>query len=300
MLRPIVAGLDGSRESAAAADWAAREALRRGLPLRLVHAWEALPDDGVPATLPELQVPQYWARRVLRNGLARLTEQYPHLVITGEQIKRPPIPALVSEADTAELLVLGNQGFGGPGRYLAGSIAMAAVPQVRQPVVLVRSNWSAADDHLPDADDCAVKGTACRDVVLGLDLRHAREDLLEFAFQAARFRGAALRIVHAWGPPRGSAGAGRGVGELERQAGAVGWELDALLDPWREKFPTVNARGVAVNGQPGQVLLRAAHGAGLLVVGRQPRLWAVGARIGRIGHLTIRRANCPVAVVAHD
>ncbi|MGP4051269.1 universal stress protein [Streptomyces sp. 2A115] len=43
MLKPVVAGLDGSRESLAAAGWAAREALRRGLPLRLVHAREGLP-----------------------------------------------------------------------------------------------------------------------------------------------------------------------------------------------------------------------------------------------------------------
>ncbi|MDX3241366.1 universal stress protein [Streptomyces sp. ME18-1-4] len=62
--RPVVAGLDGSKESLAAADWAAREALRRGLTLRLVHAWEGLPDDG--AGLPEIRVPQYHAWRVLR------------------------------------------------------------------------------------------------------------------------------------------------------------------------------------------------------------------------------------------
>ncbi|MEU9135310.1 universal stress protein [Streptomyces sp. NPDC048404] len=42
MLRPVVVGLDGSPECLGAADWAAREALRRGLPLRLVHASEAM------------------------------------------------------------------------------------------------------------------------------------------------------------------------------------------------------------------------------------------------------------------
>ncbi|MDH6144283.1 nucleotide-binding universal stress UspA family protein [Kitasatospora sp. GP30] len=36
---PIVVGFDGSPESAAAADWAAREAVCRGLPLALVQAW---------------------------------------------------------------------------------------------------------------------------------------------------------------------------------------------------------------------------------------------------------------------
>ncbi|MBC9713876.1 universal stress protein [Streptomyces sp. TRM66268-LWL] len=296
MLRPIVVGLDGSRESVAAADWAAREALRRGLPLRLVHAWEAPPDGDVPATPDELQVPRYWAGRVLRSGLDRLTEQHPQVAITGEQINRPPIPALVSEVDTAELLVLGHEAFGGLGGYLAGSVAMAAVTQVRKPVVLVRAGWSATSENLPDGGDCAVKGTACRDVVLGIDLRHSCEPLLEFALQAAQFRRAALRIVHVWQLPHGRVGAG----ERGRRAREVDWALDALLDPWREKFPTVSARGVAVNGPPGQELLRAARDAGLLVVGRQVRQVAVGARIGRIGHLAIRRANCPVAVVAHD
>lgn len=38
MPRIIAAGLDGSRESLAAVDWAARESLLRDLPCRLVHA----------------------------------------------------------------------------------------------------------------------------------------------------------------------------------------------------------------------------------------------------------------------
>ncbi|MCT9080173.1 universal stress protein, partial [Streptomyces fulvoviolaceus] len=39
MLPPVIAGVDGSAESLAAAEWAAREAARRDRPLRLVHAW---------------------------------------------------------------------------------------------------------------------------------------------------------------------------------------------------------------------------------------------------------------------
>ena len=39
MSRTIVVGLDGSPESLAAAEWAAREALRTDARLRLVHAW---------------------------------------------------------------------------------------------------------------------------------------------------------------------------------------------------------------------------------------------------------------------
>ncbi|WP_460072853.1 Acg family FMN-binding oxidoreductase [Streptomyces sp. YKOK-I1] len=53
MTRPVVAAPDGSKESLAAADRAAGEALRRGPPLRPVHTWEgpgALPDGSGAAS----------------------------------------------------------------------------------------------------------------------------------------------------------------------------------------------------------------------------------------------------------
>ncbi|MCZ9344002.1 universal stress protein, partial [Streptomyces sp. TRM76130] len=39
MPRTIMVGLDGSAESRAAARWAAREAVLREAPVRLVHVW---------------------------------------------------------------------------------------------------------------------------------------------------------------------------------------------------------------------------------------------------------------------
>ena len=41
--KPIVAGTDGSEESLRAVDWAAREAVLRGAPLRIVSAASLLP-----------------------------------------------------------------------------------------------------------------------------------------------------------------------------------------------------------------------------------------------------------------
>jgi nucleotide-binding universal stress UspA family protein len=42
--RNVTVGLDGSSESRATGEWAAREAKLRGLPLRLVHVWERVPE----------------------------------------------------------------------------------------------------------------------------------------------------------------------------------------------------------------------------------------------------------------
>lgn len=50
MVRCVIAGVDGSPESLAAADWAAREAGLRGLPLRLRHAWEWQPYANAPCS----------------------------------------------------------------------------------------------------------------------------------------------------------------------------------------------------------------------------------------------------------
>jgi nucleotide-binding universal stress UspA family protein len=41
--KQVVAGIDGSEESLRAVDWAAREAVLRGLPLRIVSAPALLP-----------------------------------------------------------------------------------------------------------------------------------------------------------------------------------------------------------------------------------------------------------------
>lgn len=46
MLAPVVAAVDGSAESLAAAEWAAHEAVRRERPLRLLHAWNWHPRQG--------------------------------------------------------------------------------------------------------------------------------------------------------------------------------------------------------------------------------------------------------------
>ncbi|WP_369232068.1 universal stress protein [Streptomyces sp. R21] len=298
MLRPVVAGLDGTPESSAAADWAAREALRRGLPLRLVHAGEGLPDERTPVALPELRAPGTRARHVLRGQLDLLGERYPQVPLTTDQIRRPPGPALIAEAARAELLVLGSQGFGGVSGFFAGSVAAATVAHAERPVVLVRAADTAEDEHLPVPHGTPSTRAPFRDVAVAVDLGQPCDAVLEFAFRAAEYRRAPLRALQAW-----QASHRRGIPGPEQRAelrADAQRGLTALLEPWQEKFPGVHVRDSVVEGRPAHEIARAAAGAGLLIVGRRRRRAAVGSRTGPVAHALIHRVTCPVTVVPHD
>ncbi|MFF1319470.1 universal stress protein, partial [Streptomyces chartreusis] len=108
MLPPVIVGVDGSAESLAAAEWAAREAVRRDRPLRLVHAWNWHPRQGAgePATAAQ----RFLARRALRQAEDRIRRTCPGVKLDDEQIEGPATTALLQAADRADLLVLGSRG----------------------------------------------------------------------------------------------------------------------------------------------------------------------------------------------
>lgn len=296
MLRPVVVGLDGSRESLAAADWAAREALRRGLPLRLVHAWAGgmTPDE---TELPELEAPRYWARRILRGAMDQINERNPQVYLSADHVSGPAADALVAAGDESEMLVLGSRAFSGFGGFMAGSVALATVAHVARPVVLVRAGQSIENEHEPDTEGQPSAHTPYRAVVVGVDPASPCEELLAFAFDSATMRAAPLRVVYTWQlpymPKAAEAKARKAVGE------AAGRALEAVLGPWREKYPTVEVREFVEEGRPAQRLLEATQDAGLLVVGRRIRPAKIGTHTGPVAHAVMHHVRCPVAIVPH-
>ncbi|KUM84255.1 MULTISPECIES: universal stress protein [Streptomyces] len=296
MLRPVVVGVDGSPESLAAADWAAAEALRRGLPLRLVHAWEGLSSDA--SSLPELEAPRHRAGRLLRAAMDRLDERHPQVRLSAEQIARPAPDALVTAGAEGELLVLGSRAFSGLGGFMAGSVALTTVAHATRPVVLVRAGRSAEDDHLPGEDRRPSARTPYRDVVVGVDLAHPCDEVLAFAFESAALRCAPLRVVHSWHVPYAQGAAVARMSAVAGQAAEQG--LDGMLRPWREKHPTVRIRELVENGRPAQMLQDASQEACLVVVGRRVRPARLGTHTGPVAHAVMHHARCPVAVVPHE
>ncbi|WP_405851683.1 universal stress protein [Streptomyces sp. NBC_00090] len=290
MSREIVAGVDGSPESLAAADWAAREALHRGLPLRLAHAWRWEPLD-IPL-VQDRAGQERIADEVLEEARATVARRHPEVALTAEVIPDTPVAALLGAEERAELLVIGSRGHGAVAGFLLGSYGQQIIAAATRPVVAVRSR-----DGQPAEPPVG-------DVLVG---QHGDPEdsaaTLGFAFATAAARGAAVRAVRAWNLPPLYAYSPASMRLADEAGGLVPYEEKALreaLAPWRERYPEVPVSEHVELGSAGQVLLSASGAAQLLVVGRRAKRGAIGPRIGSVAHAALHLAPCPVAVVPQD
>ncbi|MGJ5894580.1 universal stress protein [Streptomyces niveiscabiei] len=284
MSRTVTVGLDGSPESLAAAEWAAREAQSRGLPLKLLQVWEPVPAPMAQAPLLGAETHQHWTDRIPRETAAGLRERHPGVEVTGEHLSGSAADVLARASKDAELLVLGSRGLGGIGGFMVGSVGLSVLAHAQRPVVFVRARWQEA--HRP--------------VVLGLDTDHPDSALMDFAFDAATRRATALRVVHAWNPsPYIAYGTPDNPPLHEALALDDAEMLADAVRPWRQKFPDVEVVEESLYGSAAAHLVAAAREASLVVVGRRGRRSPFGTHIGHVTHAVLHHSPAPVAVVSH-
>ncbi|WP_338894488.1 universal stress protein [Streptomyces sp. TG1A-60] len=287
--RPITAAVDGTSESLAALAWAGREAVRRGLALRVLHAWRWEPQEAITV---DRDGQAHWAGQALAEAARDVSERHPELEVTTDLVEGPAVASLVAAAEHAETLVLGSRGHGVVVGFLLGSVGQQVIAESPRPVVLVRAEDSPAGE------------AGGREIIVGQQgSPEDSADVLRFAFETAAARGAALRAVRAWTLPPLYTYSPGSLKLLDEAGGLEPYEkkaLSAALEPWRKRFPDVPVTPYVEIGSAGQVLLSVAQRAQLMVVGRRARRRAVGARIGSVAHGVLHHARCPVAVIPHE
>ncbi|MBW4717904.1 universal stress protein [Saccharothrix obliqua] len=284
MSEPIVVGVDGSATALSAVRWAAAEAERHRVPVRLVHAYQP-PVRGYPEiVLTGNEVREAFeetgrkrlaeAERVVRST-APGVEVVTSLVIGG------PAAVLIGESGRARLVVLGSRGLGGFTGLLVGSVAVAVSAHGACPVVVVREQVPAEGG-----------------VVVGVDGSEVSEQAVAFACEQASARRVPLTAVLAWTDFLVDSDYGSRFtvdwAQVEDEERRV---LAERLAGWQEKYPDVPVDRVVVRDQPVRALLRAAESAQLLVVGSHGLGGFTGMLLGATSQALLHHASCPLALV---
>ncbi|WP_262508406.1 universal stress protein [Streptomyces spongiicola] len=300
MTPPVTVGVDGFPESRAAADWAAREAVLREAPLRLVHVedWAGVPcapaferlENAGPVGAEGLR---RRAGAVLEEVADDVRRRYPGLPVSARRMPGRAAAVLSVQAADSQMLVLGSRGRGVVGGFLLGSVGIATVGLTVTPVVLVRPPGEPVPPPAAPVPN--------RDVVVGVDVRADTDPLLAFAFEEAARRGCSVRAVHGWSLPFAFSYAPQlDPGVRQEAADNVAEELSERLRPWRARYPSVKAEERVLVGAPAEQVLYEAADAGLVAVGRRIRRPPVGGHLGHVAHAVLHHATAPVAVIAHD
>jgi len=285
--KPIVAGTDGSEESLRAVDWAAREAARRGAPLRIVAAAALLPRMiRRPGAAEYDTVTDVLAKerdRALAAAAERAAKAADGVLIDTDELSGPPAQAVTEASAGALMLVVGSRGTGAFTALLLGSVSRYAASHASGPVVVIR-------DETPGPHRLVGVGVG--------DLDHCG-DALTFAFEEAGLRQASLHAVHAWHTPQTDIWrAGQAFTAPGPQAAATdaARHLAGLLDDWRAKYPDVGVSQEVVHGHPGRALVGLSARADLVVVGRHARHEGQPGP-GSVRHALLNHAHGPVAIV---
>jgi nucleotide-binding universal stress UspA family protein len=271
--KPMVAATDGSEESLRAVDWAAREAVLRGAPLRIVSAAALLPrmmrrHDG-PDIENVTDALLEHRDRALAAAATRAAQVAPDLLVDTDHLAGGPAEAVTESGSGALMLVVGSRGVGAFTALVLGSVSRYAATHAPCPVVVVRDETTAAH----------------RQIAVGIGDLDTNPAALSFAFEEATLRQASLLAVHAWNTPPVT-----GAQAIQEQLTA---RLAALLDDWRAKYPDVPVSQDVGWGHPGRALADLSAQADLVVIGRRPGAHGPGTVI----HAVLNHAHGPVVTV---
>lgn len=288
----IVVGIDGSEPSYAAAEWAAHEAGRRAMPMRLVSCY-SVPLAGEPGVISSYAVgAQVDAIRDEHSAFVDVAVTRIRAQVVGLELERlitmaSPAVELPRNAEPGGLLVVGSSGTSGRFTDLIGSVATAACHHASVPVVVVPAASSK-------------RGSSMKKIVVGTDGSESAQHALEWAYEEARLAGAELVVLHSWEYPYPET-AGDTSSTRDRMRRDAERELDESVagHMGRAGGDGVTVRKHLVEAAPAKALIDESEGADLVVVGSRGRGGFASMLLGSVSRAVVQHAHCPIAVIRH-
>jgi nucleotide-binding universal stress UspA family protein len=287
----ILVGYDGSPDATTALDWAVAMAQRRSAPLCVVTTARY---SGVPtpafAGAPELTLDLLGlARDICEEGRLRAAKVLGDPAVRAVTDVGGPAGVLVESSNRSALVVVGHAGRGRLRPLLLGSVAFAVGTHAHCPVAVVPGEGPV----LPGPS---------RPVVVGTDGSPGAEKAVRYAAAEAARWGASLGVVAVWTPPpvepwRSGVGQATGREYASLLRGSARQASHTAADLARRDHPSLEVDTHLVEGDPADVVLDRAQGAGLLVVGTRGLGGLGRLLLGSVSRAVLRGAGGPTVVV---
>ncbi|MFC5957231.1 universal stress protein [Streptomyces pratens] len=284
--KPIVIGVDPDPDKRTALAWAADEADRRRLPLTLVYAQgKPVPgfrQEGSPPSWEKWREELHTAGNdVLERAAAFVESRCPGVDTSAVLAEGHPAWVLAEHSHHATQVVVGSWHLGAVReQFGSAAVALPLTAHAACPVVVLREA-----EHTTQQPPY---------FVVGVDGSPHSAAAVDFAFEEASLRGAALRALYVWHTPL--------LGVLDEDAALQ--ECRRLLSETvagrTAAHPAVELHHEVVKGHPVQELTEAsAHALGL-VVGTRGRGGFGDMLLGSVSQGVLHHAHCPVLVVPHE
>jgi nucleotide-binding universal stress UspA family protein len=203
------------------------------------------------------------AEWILGEAESHVRRAAPGTGVVAEVFVGDPASMLLSRAQGAALVVVGNRGTGGIRGLQVGSVSAALAAQAPCPVVVVR----------PHREGTAFRASPRGQVVVGVDGTEMSTPAVRFALQEAARRHVGVIAVHV-STTRGP---------------------HPTYDHMR--VPGIPFHTKLVRSHPALALIDESADAELVVVGSHGRGGLVAAQLGSVSQAVLEHAACPVAVV---
>ncbi len=290
MATKIIVGIDGSDSSFEALRWAAYEARRRDVGIRVIACYTAPTygglDGAVYPSSVDIDVLKEEAEADVRKAMDAVAAIDPRIAVDGTTLLSSAVVGIAESAMAGDEIVVGATGRTGLLNGIIGSVAAGLTHRAHVPVIVVPLGRTSRDPG------------AVKRIVVGVDGSPESLSALAWAYDEALASSAKLTVVHAWEYPYDVSGSSLREIRKPMEMAAIK-ELRTSLETLGPRLTdgSVHIRPKLCEDAPTAALMTEARTADLIVVGSRGRGGLRSLLLGSVSRTMLHRALCPVAVV---